>query len=151
MDAAAESAMSFSVWIHWSGATKWSYELKMEIKEMCAWAPVALIGSKKRFSDANVLATDAWRLSRPPWTKMSCYFRPEPLDSHRWKSKENEEAASYRSDSKLIWPKAILHSGRTFLPFSTQTFAAGPTSPALGIHSQHQHSVSLPALGIDIC
>lgn len=55
----------------------------------------------------------------------------------KYKSEENDEAVSYHTDWKLIWLKVIPHSGGTFLPFSTQTFAAGPTSPALGIHSQH--------------
>lgn len=81
---------------------------------------------------------------RWPWTTRSCCWKTWASESCRCKCKENGEAASCHTDTKLIRLKAIPHSARTFLPFSTQTSAAGPTSRARGIHSQHQHSDFLP-------
>lgn len=138
------------------GALKMNQQIKLQAKDgskgaqKCAYAPLALIRGSLM---AGLIVHDvcSWweheglqvRCWRCPWTKTSCYWKTWALESCTCKCKETEEAVSYRTDTKLIWLKGIPHSDRTILPFSTQTFA-GPTAPALGIHSQHQHSDFLP-------
>lgn len=59
--------------------------------------------------------------------------------------KDNDEAKFHLTDTKFIWLEAIAESSRTFSPHKAHNPSqAGPTSLALGIHSQQQHSDFAP-------